>query len=147
MVGDDRPSKLVVAVGSRNPVKINSVKNAFSTAFSDAVVECVPYDVPSGVPDQPWGDVETRQGAMARAQACHDAHVAALGSAPDYAVGLEGGCLEESWGAATVSCFAFMAILCATATAPAQGSSGAAGAASSVGAVAVAVLCGCAALQ
>ena len=44
--------RLVVAVGSKNPVKVNSVRAAFSLAFPAAYVDCAPYDVPSGVPDQ-----------------------------------------------------------------------------------------------
>jgi non-canonical (house-cleaning) NTP pyrophosphatase len=89
---------------------------------------------------QPWGKVETRQGALARAKACHAAHEAALGKPPDFAVGLEGGCIEEDLASAhptvaglgtlidssgggsssdgsktEVSCFAVMAILKASA--------------------------------
>ncbi|KAL7468068.1 hypothetical protein ACHAXS_008292 [Conticribra weissflogii] len=49
----------------------------------------------AGVPDQPFGDEETRKGAMNRAQAAYDAAVEAAGDDscqyPDFAVGLEGG--------------------------------------------------------
>lgn len=130
LVGTKR-TRLVVAVGSKNPVKVNSVHAAFSLAFPTCFVDCVPYDVPSGVPDQPWGEVETRQGALARAQACHAAHEAARGTPADYAVGLEGGCLDEDLASAhpdvaglgsssfpspscfssVVSCFAVLAVL------------------------------------
>jgi non-canonical (house-cleaning) NTP pyrophosphatase len=111
-------------VGSKNPVKINSARQAVVASFPGRVVECVAYDVPSGVADQPWGDVETRQGALARAQACHAAHEAASGCAPDLAIGLEGGCVEEDLGGIhrwppnainglgkVTSCFAFLAVL------------------------------------
>ena len=113
---------LIVAVGSKNPVKVNSVKNTFTQAFNGRVIECCGYDVPSGVPDQPWGDAETRQGALTRAQAAMAAHSAATGEPPNYAVGLEGGVEEEKLvdahptiGGLTnvVSCFAFMAVLAA----------------------------------
>ena len=77
------------------------------------------------------GEVETRQGALARAQACHAAHEAARGTPADYAVGLEGGCLDEDLASAhpdvaglgsssfpspscfssVVSCFAVLAVL------------------------------------
>ena len=116
----DKP--IVVAVGSKNPVKVNSVKNAVSAAFGGRIVDCHSFDVPSGVPDQPWGDDETRQGALARAQAAHEAFCAAHSSAPDFAVGLEGGVGEDKLADAhptvgglksVVSCFAFMAVLSA----------------------------------
>lgn len=64
-----------------------------------------------GVSDQPFGDVETREGAMNRAQAAYDAACSDIGDEkeyPDFAVGLEGGLEkqgEELW------CMAWMAIL------------------------------------
>jgi len=74
---------LTVSVGSKNPVKAN-----FSDAnFPSAEIEISMHDVASGVPDQPWGDQETRQGALNRALACHAAHTAASGGAPpDFSV-------------------------------------------------------------
>ena len=109
-----------IAVGSRNPVKVNSVRNSFATSFPGATLEVTMHDVPSDVPDQPWGEVQTRQGALNRARACHKAHTAECGAPPDFAVGLEGGVVEERYGelhpstpglTTTVSCFAFMAVL------------------------------------
>ena len=113
---------LIVAVGSRNPVKVNSARAAFERCFPDCTIDAVGIDVPSGVPDQPWGDGETRQGAMARAQAVSAAYAAAEGKPCDFAVGLEGGVVEDDLGAAhpsigaslptkLVSCFAWMAVL------------------------------------
>lgn len=64
-----------------------------------------------GVSDQPFGDVETREGAMNRAQAAYDAACSGIEDEkeyPDFAVGLEGGLEkqgEELW------CMAWMAIL------------------------------------
>lgn len=46
---------LTVAVGSKNPAKVNSVREAFAAAFPACDIACAAYDVPSGVPDQPWG--------------------------------------------------------------------------------------------
>ena len=120
--------KLVVAVGSQNPVKVNSVKDAFAANFPEDSVEVVGYSVPSGVADQPWGDVETRQGALNRAENALGAHCLANGGAPpDFAVGLEGGVVEEKLGelhpgtpglaAACTTCFAFMAIMSSPASA------------------------------
>lgn len=72
--------------------------------------EFLGYSVPSGVSAQPMGDRETRQGATERArnalQAYRDAHG---GEAPDFGVGLEGGCGEEEGGELT--CFAYMVVV------------------------------------
>lgn len=115
--------RLTVAVGSANPVKVNSVRAAFEANFPSASIEVFSHEVSSGVPDQPWGDAETRQGALARAQNCRAAHAAAHGGTlPDFAVGLEGGVVEERLAelhaaveppppACVITCFAFMAIL------------------------------------
>ena len=94
----DPKAKLTVAVGSQNPVKVNSVKDAFVKNFPEAAeVEVYGYNVASGVPDQPWGEQETRQGALNRAENCLGAHCLAHGgSMPDFAVGLEGGVMDES---------------------------------------------------
>ena len=122
---------LRVAVGSKNPVKVNSAKAAFETCFPKHTIDCVGIDVPSGVPDQPWGDVETRQGACARAVAVGAAHKESYGVDCDFAVGLEGGIVDDSLAAAhptvkglpstVVSCFAWMAILSCSSAAPRWG--------------------------
>lgn len=50
-----------VAVGSKNPVKINAVKLALERVMKSSTinvqVEVQGFDVPSDVPDQPFGDV------------------------------------------------------------------------------------------
>jgi inosine/xanthosine triphosphatase len=81
----------VVAVGSTNPVKLAAVRAVIARMAPQAAVHGVA--VPSGVPDQPWGDDETRRGAAARARA-------ALAAVPGatMAVGLEGGCVAEPDG-------------------------------------------------
>jgi len=80
-----------VVVGSTNPVKIRAVRSALAKVAPAAAVDGI--DVASGVPDQPWGDSETMQGAEARARA-------ALESAGDaeLAVGIEGGVVEMPGG-------------------------------------------------
>jgi len=111
---------LRVAVGSKNPCKIEAVRKAFediflknNTATNDAVIEqdeneksvqivISSYNVPSGVSDQPFGDVETREGAMNRAKAAYDAACADIDSEddyehPDFAVGLEGGLEKQHY--------------------------------------------------
>ena len=76
-----------VAVGSLNPVKVGAVRAVLSRVSPHATVEGV--SVPSGVPDQPWGDEETIRGARARAEAALDA------TGADLAIGIEGGVVEE----------------------------------------------------
>jgi inosine/xanthosine triphosphatase len=82
-----------IAVGSTNPVKIDAVRMVASRAFPGA--EVIGLDSASGVSEQPWGDEETRQGALNRARAV----LAAAGS--DLGVGLEGGVLETEMGLMT----------------------------------------------
>lgn len=72
-----------VLVGSTNPVKINSVKEAFSKYFENVVVEGL--SVESGVKDQPIGYEETLLGASNRAAGLETVEEA------DFYVGLEGG--------------------------------------------------------
>lgn len=72
-----------VIVGSKNPVKIESVKEAFSKYFDDVEIES--SEVESGVPDQPIGD-DTFIGARNRAAKLFDANPEF-----DYCVGIEGG--------------------------------------------------------
>jgi inosine/xanthosine triphosphatase len=77
------------AIGSTNPVKIAAASCVMRWIFgASAGIVVVP--VTSDVPAQPWGDAETRRGAIARARA-------AFGSAPGsvgFGLGLEGGVLE-----------------------------------------------------
>lgn len=72
-----------IAAGSTNPAKLRAVEIAAGSFLEQVAVEGV--DVPSGVPDQPWGDEETAKGALnraARARAARDA---------DFGVGIESG--------------------------------------------------------
>lgn len=63
-------------------------------AFTDA--ETIGVDVPSGVPEQPIGDEQTRQGALNRARtALKDAQA-------DLAIGLEGGVVYMPHGVFTM---------------------------------------------
>lgn len=77
-----------VAVASSNPVKLRSVELGLAPLGS---VELVARPVPSGVPDQPIGEDETRLGAVNRA-------AAAFGTDVDYAVGIEGGVVKTDAG-------------------------------------------------
>ena len=72
-----------IAVGSTNPVKIEAVKDVFSSVLGGDI-NVVGLSVPSGVPDQPIGD-ETLVGAINRAKLAKEKEQA------DYGVGIEGG--------------------------------------------------------
>lgn len=73
----------LVAVGSKNPVKVGAGRNVMERLFPGIAVQGI--EVPSGVPVQPIGEEETAQGAINRARAAREALDA------DFGVGLEGG--------------------------------------------------------
>lgn len=80
-----------VVVGSKNPAKMEAVKEAFESVFPNETFVYVSHDAQSGVPDQPFGSEETRKGAKNRADDCLRVRLGA-----DYCVGLEGGLEEEA---------------------------------------------------
>jgi inosine/xanthosine triphosphatase len=71
------------AIGSTNPAKVAAVREALASLAPSCVV--LPLDVPSGVPQQPFGDTATRGGALERARRALSA------SGADIGFGLEGG--------------------------------------------------------
>lgn len=71
------------ALGSTNPAKVAAVREALTTLAPACLIE--PLDVPSGVGRQPFGDAETRAGALERARQ------ALARSGADIGFGLEGG--------------------------------------------------------
>lgn len=80
------------AVGSTNPAKLEAVHRALARLAPGCAVEGI--TVPSGVPDQPFGDESTRQGARTRARE------ALAQTSADIGVGLEGGVIfegDEPW--------------------------------------------------
>ena len=85
----------MIAVGSRNPAKLEPARLVLSSAFPQ--LEVIGLDVPSGVPDQPVGWAETRLGARTRAQNA----LAAPGAV--FGVGLEGGVARDDDGVWLVS--------------------------------------------
>lgn len=80
-----------VVVGSTNPVKVAAVEAVLARCGDGIVV--VGVAVRSGVPDQPWGDAETRAGAETRARAALAADPGA-----QLGVGVEGGVVRETDG-------------------------------------------------
>lgn len=81
-----------ILVGSKNPIKLESVKEAFSNYFSDVKVVGIPVD--AVIPVQPVNQ-ETLDGAMARAQELRTKYTAEA----DFFVGMESGIqkLYEKW--------------------------------------------------
>lgn len=78
--------KLIVALGSRNPVKIRGTEKAFRSVFSDRQVVVVPTDAVSGVEPQPIGLDRVVEGARNRAvYACRSVEEA------EFCVGIEAG--------------------------------------------------------
>jgi len=75
-----------IIVGSHNPVKLETTKEAFGIVFAGIPLEFETCNVPSGVSDQPIGADETRIGAKNRTDACKKEYPQA-----DFFVGLEGG--------------------------------------------------------
>ncbi len=82
-----------VAVGSKNPVKVEAVKQAFMMVFPNEKWDVVGIEVGSEVSDQPMSDDESIKGARNRARKSMKALKA------DYGVGLEGGVhqTDDKW--------------------------------------------------
>ncbi|MEH7463761.1 DUF84 family protein [Bacillus thuringiensis] len=75
-----------VAVGSKNKVKVNAVREVLAEA------EIVSLSVPSHVSEQPFSDEETLQGASNRAK------LALAEGKADIGIGLEGGVMHTDHG-------------------------------------------------
>lgn len=79
-----------VAVGSTNPVKVGATRAVMARLAPG--IDVTGTSVPSGVPDQPWGDDETIRGALTRARAAREALDA------DVGIGIEGGVVAAADG-------------------------------------------------
>lgn len=77
-----------LALGSANPVKRRAVEEAVTRLLGREASRVACLEVASGVPDQPWGDAQTRAGAAIRATAALEA---AGPGAASIGIGLEGG--------------------------------------------------------
>jgi len=82
---------LKVAVGSKNPVKIEATKKAFEKVFN-CEIEIIDISIPSDVSDMPMSFKEMLKGAKNRASRAIEKVNA------DYGVGLEGGFGHEEIG-------------------------------------------------
>jgi inosine/xanthosine triphosphatase len=74
-----------IVVGSKNPAKIQAVRQAFTQVWPQTDWEIQSVSVDSGVSNQPMNDVDSITGAVNRAHRALSQHPA------DYGVGLEGG--------------------------------------------------------
>lgn len=92
---------LSILVGSKNPVKVAAAKAVFERYYPDHQIDCQGLHAPSGVPDQPIGEDETRIGAENRVRYLQQHHDA------DFYCAMEGGAADFSYGPAT---FAFVVI-------------------------------------
>lgn len=81
---------MLIAVGSKNPVKIAAVRSVAARLWPESEVRGV--DVPTGVSEMPMSSDECIIGARNRARAARDV----LGAA--YGLGLEGGVEETAVG-------------------------------------------------
>lgn len=77
---------LRVIVASKNPIKVDCTKKAFSKVFVNQDIKVAGESLPSGVSDQPMSDVETFNGARNRAEKAKIEY-----SNADFWVGIEGG--------------------------------------------------------
>ena len=80
-----------IAVGSKNPIKIEAVKSAFEKVFNSNI-EVISFSVASGVSDMPMSFEEIVKGAKNRASRAIEKIDA------DFGVGLEGGFEDEKIG-------------------------------------------------
>ena len=92
---------ICILVASKNPVKIEAVKDGLKPLLNDEF-EITGVSVPSGVSDQPMSETETLKGASNRVMKLINLH-----SGYDYYVGLEGGAEDTTTG---LMAFAWMVI-------------------------------------
>jgi inosine/xanthosine triphosphatase len=81
-----------VAIGSKNPAKIEAVKLAFKALFPNAECTFFPVQVESGVGVQPFGFEPTIQGAITRAKNAYRSTFDSKSKGiPRFGVGIEAG--------------------------------------------------------
>lgn len=102
---------LKVAVGSKNPVKVNATTQGLIRAINsdNVTVESSAFDVISDVSDQPMTDEETKRGASNRAINAYEAYRNANDDqSPNLSIGLEGGISIDARN--FMECFAYVCI-------------------------------------
>ncbi|KAE8440924.1 hypothetical protein EG329_006186 [Mollisiaceae sp. DMI_Dod_QoI] len=96
-----------IVVASKNPVKIAAALEGFQRMFPSNIYTAHGVTAPSGVPEQPFSDAETLQGALNRAQNARQQEPKA-----DYWIGIEGG-VEDTPDqiAGTLQSFAWVVVI------------------------------------
>lgn len=102
--------KIILAVGSKNPVKIKAALDGAKKALQVEEITAFGYDVPSGVSTQPMTDHETLEGAINRARNAFNAYMDSHGKPPDFALGLEGGVAPSIVCDQDLECYAWIVI-------------------------------------
>ena len=89
---------MIIAVGSENKVKLEAVKRGFENAgYTDITI--IGKNVPSGIPEQPFGHEETLTGARNRAR-----NTLTHFPDADLIIGIESGVMEDNCDAAIIYC-------------------------------------------
>jgi inosine/xanthosine triphosphatase len=108
------PIKLFVAIGTKNPAKIQAVIDAFQYSYSDSKVdlEFKPIQVDSGVGNQPIGLDMIINGAISRAKSSFNQffYDTSLNHSVCFGVGIESGLVEISQSESGYMDFQFVAI-------------------------------------
>jgi len=92
-----------IIVASKNPVKLQAVKNGFSLMFTESQFQWTNVEAPSGVSSQPSSDEETYQGALNRVEFIKEKYPSA-----SFWVAIEGGIQFDSEN--QMSAFAWVVI-------------------------------------
>jgi inosine/xanthosine triphosphatase len=93
--------QLKIIVGSKNPVKVNAAKFAFTQLYPEYEIDCQGMNAPSQVAEQPLTAEETLLGAQNRVRYCKTQIDA------DFYVAFEGGVDRFEYGPST---FAYVVI-------------------------------------
>ena len=91
---------VIVAVATKNPVKLAAVKEVLANLYG--TVEVIPVEPPQGISKQPLCFSEILEGCFSRSKAALDA-----GQSVDYGIGIESGLVELRkglWVVTTAAC-------------------------------------------
>lgn len=97
---------LNICVGSTNPVKMEAARLALEKVYANTTFDIQTIAAPSGVPDQPFGDEETLQGAKNRAKYAFDEYSKQSDTPLHFSIGIEGGVQRLHDG--QLECFAWL---------------------------------------
>lgn len=103
-----KENSITVSVGSANKMKVRAASEGLSKGLKLNISIVEGFNVPSGVPNQPIGDNETKQGSINRSKLAFESFNEKYGYFPNYSIGLEGGILINT--NEIMECFAYMCI-------------------------------------